>query len=84
MKQKRTQINAIKILFLTGMKLNWLNTFKLTGCSSIGRRVSDLRQFGWVIKGERVTFKTRYGTQGSYMNYQLDKKKTPKHLLKCN
>lgn len=81
MKTKRTQINAIKILFLTGMKLNWLNAFKLTGCSSIGRRVSDLRQMGWVINGERVSFKTRFKTCGSYMDYQLDKKKTPKHLM---
>ncbi len=79
---RTTQKGAVLKLFKQGRKLNWLNTFELTGCSSVGRRVADFRKAGYVIDGTRVKFKTRFGTTGSYMNYKLNKEKTPKHLLK--
>jgi len=73
MKQK-TQKSAVLSLLKKGRTLNWLNTFELTGCSSIARRIHDFEKLGYV-------FKTRYGTSGMFLNYTLDKKTTPKNLI---
>lgn len=81
MKQK-SQKQAVLQLFLNGQTLNWLSAFKQTGCSSVGRRVPEFEKQGLVFKREKVNFKTRFGTAGSYMNYTLDLKKTPKKVLK--
>jgi hypothetical protein len=77
----KTQIEAVLNLLKKGRTLNWINTFELTGCSSIARRIPDFEKKGYKFKRERINFKTRFGTSGNYMNYTLDKKSTPKHLL---
>jgi hypothetical protein len=82
MKTKTTQKAAVLKLLKQGKKLNWLNTFKLTGCSSIARRIPEFIEQGYVIDKKIVKFKTRYGTHGAYKVYSINFKKTPKHLLK--
>lgn len=77
----KTQKDAVISLFKKGKTLNWLNTFELTGCSSVARRIYDFEKIGYVFKKQKVNFKTRFGTHGTYMNYTLDKKATPKKLL---
>lgn len=77
----KTQKDAVLSLFKKGRTLNWLNTFELTGCSSIARRVPEFEKIGYVFKRQKVNFKTRFGTHGTFMNYTLDKKATPKNLL---
>lgn len=80
MKQK-TQKSAVLSLLKKGRTLNWLNTFELTGCSSIARRIHDFEKLGYKFKREKKVFKTRYGTSGMFLNYTLDKRTTPKNLI---
>ena len=81
MTTKKTQKNAVLMLLKKGRTLNWLNTFELTGCSSISRRIPEYEKLGYIFIRERKIFKTRYGTSGYFYNYKLDKNKTPKNLL---
>lgn len=77
-----TQQGAILDLFKKGKTLNWLTIFKLTGSSKGTTRISDFRKLGYVFKVEKINFTTKYKTKGYYFDYTLDRKKTPKKLLK--
>lgn len=78
----KSQQEALLTLFKSGRILNWVQAFKLTGCSKLSTRISDFRKLGFVFKAEKKTFKTRYKTNGYYFEYSLDLKKTKKSLLK--
>lgn len=79
--KKGTQKNAVLQLLIEGKILNWLSAYKLTGCSSVARRIPEFEKLGYVFNKDRVTFKTRFKTSGSYINYSLNFKKTKKSLL---
>lgn len=66
-----TQREAILTLFKQGHTLNWIEAFKLTGSETLRNRVSEWIKQGYVFEKEIVTFTTRYGTKGQYMNYRL-------------
>lgn len=77
-----TQKQAILNLYKKGKPVNWLLAFRETGTSKLATRTHEFEKMGYVFKRERIKFKTRYKTHGSYFNYTLDLKKTPKSLLK--
>jgi hypothetical protein len=78
-----TQQQALLDLFKKGKTLNLISAFKLTGCMKLSCRVNDtFIPMGYVFKKEKVNFQTRYKTHGYYFEYTLDRKKTPKRLLK--
>jgi hypothetical protein len=80
MRAIKTQTDAIKTALANGESLSALNSFKLTGSLRLGARIFDARKKGWVIKSEKKTTKTRYGTPCYYFEYSLDQKNTPKNL----
>jgi hypothetical protein len=77
-----TQKKALLDLLKKGETLNLISAFKSTGCMKCSTRMSDFIKQGYVIKKEKVIFRTKYKTKGYYFNYTLVKSKTPKHLLK--
>jgi len=70
------------LLLKKGKPVNWVKAFTTTGCSKLSARVAEFINQGYKIKKERVNFTTRYKTHGTYVEYTLDVKKTPKKLLK--
>jgi hypothetical protein len=78
----KSQKEALMLLLKKGQPINWVKAFTTTGCSKLSTRVAEFIQQGYKIKKERVNFTTRYKTHGTYVEYTLDVKKTPKKLLK--
>jgi|SanBayMetagenome_1026888.scaffolds.fasta_scaffold363707_1 hypothetical protein len=78
----KSQKEALMLLLKKGQPINWIKAFTATGCSKLSTRVAEFIQQGYKIKKERVNFTTRYKTHGTYVEYTLDVKKTPKKLLK--
>lgn len=76
-----TQREALLKLLAKGKPVNWIDAFKLTGCSKLSTRISEYIKEGFVFKKKQVNFTTRYKTSGYFIEYTLDRKKTPKKLL---
>jgi hypothetical protein len=78
----KTQQSAVFYLLLKGEEHNFLSIFKATGCSRFSDKIYKLRKKGIVFTVKRISFKTRYGTSGHYFNFKLDKKATPKNIVR--
>ncbi len=78
----KSQKEALMLLLKKGQPINWVKAFTTTGCSKLSTRVAEFIKQGYRIKKERVNFTTSYKTHGTYVEYTLDVKKTPKKLLK--
>lgn len=78
----KSQKAAMFSLLNSGQKLNLLTAFKLTGSMKLSTRVSEFRELGCNIKGEVKHFKTKFGTNGKLMEYQLKPNKASRELAK--
>ena len=78
----KSQKQALFSLLNSGIKLDLLKAFKLTGSMKLCSRVSEFRQLGCNIQGEMKTFKTKFGTTGRYMEYQLKPNKASRQIAK--
>lgn len=76
------QTKAVIELFKSGVEVDALSCFKATGCMRLSARVFDMKEMGYKFNDRTVTFLTKFKTRGHLKKYKLDKKKTPKHLLK--
>ena len=77
-----TQKQAVIELFKSGIEVDALSCFKATGSMRLSARIWDMKEMGYKFKERTECFCTRYGTFGHLKKYKLDKKKTPKRLLK--
>jgi hypothetical protein len=78
----KSQKAAIFHLLNSGIKLDLMKAFKLTGTMKLAARVSEFRNLGCNIQGEVKHFKTKFGTAGKYMEYSLKPNKVSKELSK--
>jgi hypothetical protein len=78
----KSQKAAIFHLLNSGIKLDLIKAFKLTGTMKLAARVSEFRNLGCNIEGEVKHFKTKFGTAGKYMEYSLKPNKISKQLTK--
>lgn len=70
----KSQKQAIVYLMLQGKKLDWISAFKLTGCSKLATRISELKKQGFRIQHKQINFKSKYGNHGYYFEYWINKK----------
>ena len=78
----KSQKAAIFSLLNSGIKLDLMKAFKLTGTMKLAARVSEFRNMGCNITGEVKHFKTKFGTAGKYMEYSMKPNKASKELSK--
>lgn len=78
----KSQKAAIFHLLNSGIKLDLIKAFKLTGTMKLAARVSEFRNLGCNITGEVKHFKTKFGTAGKYMEYSMKQNKISKQLTK--
>ncbi len=78
----KSQKEAIFHLLNSGIKLDLIKTFKLTGTMKLAARVSEFRNLGCNIQGEVKHFKTKFGTAGKYMEYSMKPNKASRELSK--
>jgi hypothetical protein len=78
----KSQKAAIFSLLNSGIKLDLMKAFKLTGTMKLAARVSEFRNMGCNIEGEVKHFKTKFGTAGKYMEYSMKQNKSSKQLSK--
>jgi len=78
----KSQKAAIFSLLNSGIKLDLMKAFKLTGTMKLAARVSEFRNLGCNIEGEVKHFKTKFGTAGKYMEYSMKPNKSSKQLSK--
>ena len=70
-----TQKAAICLALLQGHVLTIMNGFKLLSCTNIPREISRSveQPFGVVVSRVRKEFTSRYGQDGFYFEYRLNK-----------
>lgn len=78
----KSQKAAIFHLLNSGIKLDLIKAFKLTGTMKLAARVSEFRNLGCNITGEVKHFKTKFGTAGKFMSYKLKPNKASRELAK--
>jgi hypothetical protein len=78
----KSQKAAIFHLLNSGIKLDLIKAFKLTGTMKLAARVSEFRNLGCNIQGEVKYFKTKFGTAGKYMEYSMKPNKVSRDLAK--
>ena len=78
----KSQKAAIFSLLNSGIKLDLIKAFKLTGTMKLAARVSEFRNLGCNIQGEVKHFKTKFGTAGKFMSYKLKPNKASRQLAK--
>jgi hypothetical protein len=78
----KSQKAAIFSLLNSGIKLDLMKAFKLTGTMKLAARVSEFRNMGCNIEGEVKHFKTKFGTAGKYMEYSMRQNNASKRLSK--
>lgn len=78
----KSQKAAIFSLLNSGIKLDLIKAFKLTGTMKLAARVSEFRNLGCNIQGDVKHFKTKFGTAGKYMEYSMKPNKASRELAK--
>lgn len=78
----KSQKAAIFHLLNSGIKLDLIKAFKLTGTMKLAARVSEFRNLGCNIQGDVKHFKTKFETAGKYMEYSMKPNKASRELSK--
>jgi hypothetical protein len=77
-----SQTEAIKMILASEMKLSQRDAIEWVGSFRLAARISDIRKLGWIIETKMESFKTRFGYEGEYAVYWLNKSLTPENLWK--
>ncbi len=76
-----TQKQAIEKAVFSGRKLTGLKAVEMFGTLNLHKRLSEIEQkYGVRLTRKEKKFKTRFGTPGQYMEYQLDRTKYARQI----